>query len=152
MISTKKVNWPILFNSVRDKLLATAQRQPNLKNGRNDPYWYDYNCNSLSGLKKTGRGNCVAWSNLAVELAAKNGLRAQSIIIADRRDKTGEKDSHQITIIYDADNTIWFQSCISTRRLYKPRGKENKLRTEKLLCREGAKDCEWKRGAKILRD
>lgn len=151
MKSEITVYWQELFNGAKNKLLCKALKQPKLKDGRNDPFWYDYNCDKLSELKITGRGNCVAWSNFAVELAQKYGLRAISINIEDRSVKNKDADSHQITVIYERDGTIWYQSCTTTKRLYKPRSKEKISKTEKLLCKMVAKDCGWKRGAKIVR-
>ncbi|MBI3632085.1 MAG: hypothetical protein HY225_01420 [Candidatus Vogelbacteria bacterium] len=150
MNSKGRVNWTKIFKKAKDKLLKKARKQPRLKDGRDDPYWYDYNCDSLSDLKKTGRGNCVAWSDFTVELARRYSLKARSINIADRGDKSGKKDSHQISIIYDFDGTIWYQSCIRLRKLYKLKGVENPKKTHKLLCQMGAKDCDWKVGAVIV--
>lgn len=112
-------DWPLEFQNQIVRLIVVA-------NGKD---WYSGSQPSLLKLKRTGRGNCVAWSKLIIEIATSYGLQTIEINIADRSEKKSKMDRHMFCIIIDTDQTIWYQSCRDLTKFIKFRGKlSNKKR------------------------
>lgn len=68
---------------------------------------YDYDNASLPVLLRTGKGNCVATSKLFRKILKKLRVTYQHIGLGEY---DAAKDSHQITIVYQNENSIWLQS------------------------------------------
>lgn len=111
--------------------------------------WYKYPQPSLRKLKKTGQGDCVAWSKLSREIATKFGLTVFLIVIMHRRDKYGQWSRHQISRVFEKDRMVWNQSNIwlgpsmqvrTSTRL----SMANMLRVIRTSLRESARKWHWK--------
>ena len=124
----RQSKWAIEFNRQVKRLREKSKR-----------LWYKHPQPSLKKLKATGQGNCLAWSHLSVEIAKMYGLKVRYITVWDRYKK--DINTHQISLVYEKDGAIWYQSSIYINRLYKPRGKENFTTTKRRLCNAVAKDC-----------
>ena len=84
--------------------------------------WYKHPQPYLSVLKRTGRGNCVAWSKLVREIALKAGLIPVLIVIGGLIEDPDDS-WHQFCVIIDNDNTIWYQNCrdlVKLRKIHFP--------------------------------
>lgn len=68
----------------------------------------------LKELKRTGRGNCVAWSLLMKEIANQFGLTIFLLVI--RKAKTDKR--HQMSVVIEPHGTMHIQSCTSIRKLW----------------------------------
>jgi len=115
--------------------------------------WYDFNQPYLSQLKKTGRGNCVAWSKLMIEIATDAGLETIVVVFEDARTKWGSDWPHQICVIVDKDNDVWCQDNIRVYRLKRIRGRLSRKKIVaaiKQAAQKSAKMFQFKGGARIL--
>ena len=135
--------WVKSFRNAVKKLKSLA--------GRKD--WYDLNQPNLRELKNTGRGNCVAWSELMAEIALIENLVTIIVTIADvDEDKSGEM-RHQICVIIDKDNTVWYQGNIWLHRIKKIKGLLTKKKVDtaiKIIAKKEGKMVQYKNGTKVI--
>ena len=115
--------------------------------------WYLHPQPSLVALKRTGRGNCVAWSKLMTEIAIKHNLLVIQLVIGEQREKKNSKFRHQITVVIERDRTVWLQSNIWQRKFCRARSWPTMNSLTKLLKRiariNGKNACGYKNGTSI---
>lgn len=78
-----------------------------LKNSGKDPFLSGQG--SWKKLKKTGRGNCVAYANLFREIAKKHKVDEVFHMQIGAVSKS-DWESHFITVIYEDTSKVWCQS------------------------------------------
>ena len=114
--------------------------------------WYLHPQPSLSKLKKTGLGNCVAWSRLMTEIAASYRLLIVQLIIGEKYEYISNEDRHQITVIIDNNMVVWIQSNVWFSKFCKLRMVPTYRSLNKLLkrvARESGKKCNYTTGTTI---
>ncbi|MBI3633598.1 MAG: hypothetical protein HY226_04890 [Candidatus Vogelbacteria bacterium] len=114
--------------------------------------WYKHPQPSLSTLKRTGRGNCVAWSKLMSEIAVHANLTVILLIIGERYESKSKELPHQICVIVDREKNVWIQSniwCTKYKKLRLPLTKKRLKRLLKRIATRNGKKCDYKTGTKI---
>lgn len=138
---TKRPFWLEKWTRTVNKLKALSKNN-----------WYKHPQPSLAALKRTGQGNCVAWSKLMAEIAVHEGLTAIFLIIGERYESKSAELPHQICVIIDHENVVWIQSNIWYTKYKKLRLRLNEVRLKRLLkqiARRNGKKCDYKTGTVI---
>lgn len=92
----------------------------------------------LSELFRIGRGNCVAMSKLFRKILKSHSIPYQHMIIGE---SDARRNTHQITLVYESDNSIWFQSNDILRR----------FKSFSSLIKYAENEMKWKnRGMKVV--
>ncbi len=123
--------------SERPRWLLEFKKQVRELRKKSNECWYKSLQDNLLQLKETGRGNCVAWSLLLLEITLRYKLTSYLIILSSTKDRA----RHQVSVVVESDGSTYLQSCISITRqevkIIQPLNKQELL--EKLTtCARGA--------------
>ncbi|MBI5139977.1 MAG: hypothetical protein HZA94_00830 [Candidatus Vogelbacteria bacterium] len=107
--------------------------------------WYKHPQPSLKELKRTGQGNCVAWTKLAKEIALKMGLEFFIVSIRYKGDHKTWWSLHQIGYVFDRDGSVWSLSNIWIKRTRKFRKAAKVSMTDMIeTIRRSLRNSRWK--------
>ncbi len=134
-------------------VLEFKKKVRELKKIAGDKDWYEFSQPVLTRLKKTGRGNCVAWAKLMKEIALASDLIVIIyVIIEDQYERESGEFPHKICILIDKDNVVWYQSNRSIFRFKKIRSvlTDQTIKTAvREISRKNGKDIGYKRGVRV---
>ena len=97
-------NFPPLVKRFKDEVEDLK------KLAGNEKRLYKYPQPYLAVLKRTGRGDCVAWSKLFAKIGRVEKF-ITILVIIETLDYFEDDVAHQICIVIDDDGNVWYQNC-----------------------------------------